>query len=234
LAGLAVIYGVCLAPLVVVLRSRPGRPGPPRSARPVLLLARSGAFSQVWTGKFLVILANGLAVMYLYYYLQDVIHRPDPGDSQLVLVLVSTVATAASAAIVGRLADRSGAYQRFAVIGTALMALIAFELSAIGTWPLAIVGAFVLGIGYGAFISMSQALSTAVLPDPASAGRDLGIINIAGALPQVIGPSVAALIFAAGVGYRGIFAFAGILLLVAAGVFSRVRPERTPAVTGSS
>jgi hypothetical protein len=225
LRSLAVVYGACLVPFVVVLRLLPGKPGPPeRRPRPVLLLARSEGFGQVWVGKFLVILANGIAVTYLYYYLQDVIHYRKPGDGQLILVLISTVAAAAASVTAGRLADRSGGYRRYAVIGTALMALVGFELSVIGTWPLAIVGATVLGSGYGIFISMSQALSTVVLPDPGSAGRDLGIINIAATLPQVIGPPMAALVISAGAGYRGIFAFSGVMSLVAAVVFSRVRP----------
>jgi MFS family permease len=61
-----------------------------------------------------------------------------------------------------------------------------------------------------------------VLPDRSSAARDLGIINIATAIPQVIGPSVAALVVATGAGYRGLFAFAGLLALAAAAVYSRV------------
>jgi MFS family permease len=224
--GLAAMYGACLIPLIIVVRRLPRRPAPARRPRPVLLLATSGAFGRVWAGKFLVIMANGLAVMYLYYYLQDVIRYPSPGQGQLILVLISTCASAASAVTVGRLGDRSGAYQWLAVIGVALMSLVAFELSVIGTWPLAIIGALVLGAGYGIFVAMSQTLSNAVLPDPASAGRDLGIINIAGALPQVIGPPLAVAIFAIGVGYRGIFASAGILLLIAAWLFSRIRPAR--------
>jgi len=61
-----------------------------------------------------------------------------------------------------------------------------------------------------------------VLPSPANAGRDLGIINIASAIPQVIGAPVAGLVVAAAGGYRGLFVFAGLLAVGAAAFFSRV------------
>jgi hypothetical protein len=238
LLGLSVFYGACLAPLIVVLRFSPPGVEPTGSGRrPVMQLARNGALGRVWAGRFLVTLANGIAVTYLYYYLQDVIHYPKPGYGQLILVLISTVALMLTAGTSGRMADKSGAHYRYAVIGTALMALVVFEFSIVGTWPLAIAGAFLLGGGYGMFVSMSQALSTLVLPDPGSTARDLGIINIASALPQVIGPPLAAFIIYVGAGYRGIYALAGILLMVAAWVFFGVRPGRKaprPAPSGDT
>ena len=62
--------------------------------------------------------------------------------------------------------------------------------------------------------------------DAASHARDLGIINVASSIPQVIGPSVAALVIITGAGYRGLFAFAGLLALGGAAAFSRVPAER--------
>ena len=75
------------------------------------------------------------------------------------------------------------------VTGGASLWLLGLQHSVAG---LAIVCAFALGAGYGAFQSVSQALSMTVLPDQASAARDLGIINVATAIPQVIGPPLAA------------------------------------------
>ena len=94
---------------------------------------------------------------------------------------------------------------------------------------LVVVCAFALGAGYGAFQSVSQALSMVVLPSPANAGRDLGIINIASAVPQVIGAPIAGLVVASAGGYRGLFVFAGLLAVVAAVVFARVPASPPPA-----
>jgi fucose permease len=106
------------------------------------------------------------------------------------------------------------------------MAVVTFIFAATGTWGLAIAGALALGGGYGIFIAASQALSTLVLPDPGSAARDLGIMNIASALPQAVGPPLAALVIFLGAGYRGLFACAGAMLLGAAFVFSRIRERQ--------
>lgn len=221
------IFAVSLCPLVVLLRRLPRveraeRAG--RSARETIrvLLAGGTGFSAVWAGEFLVTLANSIALLYLYYYVQDVIRYPKPGTGQLILVAVATGAAILATVTVGRLADRSASYRRYAIVATTLLAVTGFVLAVISTWGPAIACAFALGVGYGAFQSVTQALGMRVLPDRSSAARDLGIINVATAIPQVIGPSVAALVIATGAGYRGLFVFAGLLALAAAAVYSRV------------
>ncbi len=52
--------------------------------------------------------------------------------------------------------------------------------------------AVVLGLGYGVYMSVDQALVTQVLPEAANRGRDLGLINIANSAPQVLSPAIAA------------------------------------------
>jgi MFS family permease len=231
MTAIAVGYMVCLVPLVVVLLRLPrvSYPAPDPAAagargRPDLraLLATSGGFGLVFIGKFLIMLAETIALLYLYYYLQDVVHYRDPGDGQLVLILIATVAAIIATVAVGRFADLSGGYRRFAVLSSVLMAATGFVLAGTDAWALVIVCAFALGAGYGAFQSVSQALSLVVLPSPANAGRDLGIINIASAVPQVIGAPVAGLVVAGAGGYRGLFVFAGLLALGAAAAFARV------------
>jgi MFS family permease len=234
LLAVTVVYAVCLTPLVVALYRLPRRPaaGPGSRTRVTALLSvRDGGFGLVWSGKFLVMLANAIALLYLFYYLQDVVHYPRPGAGQLILVVVATAAAIAGTVTVGRLADRSEGYRRYAVLAAAVMGATAAVLAGISLWPLVIACAFALGVGYGAFQSVSQALSMTVLPDPASAARDLGIINIAAALPAVIGPPVAAFVVTAAGGYRGLFAFAGLLSLAGAAVFTRV-PNPRPSASG--
>ncbi|TVZ04441.1 MFS transporter [Trebonia kvetii] len=231
MTAVTVMYVVCLAPLVYVLYalprvSYPADPDRPRagfSAGMAALLSAGQGFGKVWAGKFLVMLAETIALLYLYYYLQDVVHYGNPSQGQLILVLIATLAVIVATVTVGRIADRSpGGYRRYAVLASALMALTGFVLAFGTAWGLVIVCAFALGAGYGAFQSVSQALSIVVLPDPANAGRDLGIINIASAIPAVIGAPVAGLVVSYVGGYRGLFAFAGLLAVAGAAVFARV------------
>jgi MFS family permease len=244
MTAISVGYVLCLAPLVVVLYRLPrvsyDSPDPPgtrgRSGRPNLraLLATGQGFGLVFVGKFLIMLAETIALLYLYYYLQDVVHYRDPGDGQLILILIATVAAIFVTVAVGRVADLSGGYRRYAVLSSALMAATGFLLAGYAAWALVLVCAFTLGAGYGAFQSVSQALSLVVLPSPANAGRDLGIINIASAVPQVIGAPIAGLVVAGLGGYRGLFVFAGLLAVGAAAVFSRIPSSSDVAPSGAA
>jgi MFS family permease len=231
MTAIAVTYMVCLVPLAVVLLRLPrvsyepaAEAGQAASRRPDLraLLTSGGGFGLVFTGKFLIMLAETVALLYLYYYLQDVVHYPVPGDGQLILILIATLSAIVATVAVGRVADQSARYRHYAVLSSVLMAVTGFVLAGFAAWPVVIVCALLLGIGYGAFQSVSQALSLVVLPSPANAGRDLGIINIASAVPQVIGAPVAGLVVASGGGYRGLFVFAGLLAVAAAVAFARV------------
>jgi MFS family permease len=242
MTAVACLYAASLAPLVLVLYRLPrvsyaspatagtGGSGV-RKEMAALLFTRQG-FGLVWVGKFLVMLAETIALLYLYYYLHDIVHYGNPGQGQLILVLTATLAVIVATVAVGRIADMSGGYRRYAVLASALMAATGFALAGISSWGLVIVCAFALGAGYGAFQSVSQALSIVVLPDQGHAGRDLGIINIASTIPAVIGAPIAGLVVAHAGGYRGLFVFAGLLALAAAVVFTRVPDDpATPDLT---
>jgi MFS family permease len=249
--SVAVGYGLFLIPLVVVLhrlprvssastgkrsadagdaRPRPGLIAGSLPAFRALLGARG--FRSVMVGRFLIMLAETIALLYLYYYLQDDIRYPNPGRGQLILIVIATIATIMATVTVGRVADRSGGYRRYSVLAAMLMAVTVLALAGLTQWSLVMVCAFALGAGYGAFMSVSQALSLTVLPDPSTAGRDLGILNIAYTIPQVIGAPVAGLVVADLDGYRGLYISAALLAVVAAFSFSRV-PSDPDAPTAS-
>jgi len=66
-------------------------------------------------------------------------------------------------------------------------------------------GLGLLGLGYGCFMAVDQALATQVLPDSHSRGKDLGIMNIATAVPQAFAPLLGAFVVAAVGGFTGLF-----------------------------
>ncbi|HEY1699360.1 MAG TPA: MFS transporter [Trebonia sp.] len=231
-------YGLFLIPLVVVLYRMPRvrrepAPADGEDRRQGLIVGSLPAFralvggrgfTSVMIGRFLIMLAETIALLYIYYYLQDDIRYSDPGHGQLILILIATIAAIMATVTVGRRADKSesAGYRRYAVLASVLMAATAFALAGLTVWTLVLVCAFTLGAGYGAFQSVSQALSLTVLPDPSTAGRDLGILNISYTIPQVIGAPIAGVVVAYLGGYRGLFVFAALLALAAAAAFSRV------------
>ena len=78
------------------------------------------------------------------------------------------------------------------------------------------------GLGFGLYMAVDLALVADVLPDTDSAAKDLGVMNIAGALPSAIAPALAPVILAVGNGSYGV-------LYAVAGVLRRPRSRRDPA-----
>ena len=88
------------------------------------------------------------------------------------------------------------------------------------------------GLGFGLYIAVDLALVADVLPDPASAAKDLGVMNIAGALPSSVAPAVAPAILAVGGGSYGVlYAVAG--ACAAAGRRRHPPREACPVSLGS-
>jgi len=76
-------------------------------------------------------------------------------------------------------------------------------------------------------MAMDLALVADVLPDSASVAKDLGVMNIAGALLFSIGPALAPVVLAASGGSHAVLsAVAGACALASAGAIQRVRQVR--------
>src|SRR5260370_36249159 len=67
------------------------------------------------------------------------------------------------------------------------------------------VAAVFIGIGFGIFLSGDLALQTQVLPERKDNGKDLGILNTANLLPQILVPIVVALVIAIFNNYSALF-----------------------------
>jgi MFS family permease len=88
--------------------------------------------------------------------------------------------------------DRVSRRRVFVCWAGIVMSLAALLLAFWPTWPGAITAAAVLGLGFGVYLSVDFALMTEVLPAASDRGKDLGVINIANSLPQVLAPVLAA------------------------------------------
>ena len=153
-------------------------------------------FAWAWITRFLVNLGNALALLYLLYYLQDVIgvDEDEADDRVFVLTAIYAAVIIATTVVFGAWSDRSGKRKVF-VIWSGVVGAMASLLLAVGqSWPAAIAAAVLLGVGYGIYTSVDFALITLVLPGAEDRAKDLGVINIANALPQVFAPFIAALV----------------------------------------
>lgn len=168
-------------------------------------------FAWTLTSRLLVSLGNAFGTTLLLYFLLYGLDRGETAeDDLLLLTLVYLLFFTASALVFGRLSDRLRQRKVFVYVAAYLQALAALLLALAPDFVIALVAAGFLGIGYGSFMAVDQALATQVLPDRHTRGKDLGIMNVALAVPQAFGPLLGALIVAATSGFTGLFVAAAI------------------------
>ncbi|WP_232838531.1 MFS transporter [Streptomyces geranii] len=176
-----------------------------------------------WLTRFLINLSNALVLLYLLYYLRDRLDYSDPEGGVLILTAVNGVTLLATVVVGGAWSDRVGRRKPFVIWSGVLMAAATALLAGWQTWPGAIVAAALLGIGFGVFTSVDFALMTDVLPKAGDRGKDLGVINVANALPQVAAPALAAPIVTYLGGYRMLYLVAAVIGLAGALLVRRIR-----------
>ena len=150
-------------------------------------------FAWAWLTRLLVNLGNWIALNYLFYFLTDGLgFSDDDANANLgFLVLVYGVTVVVTAAIVGHISDRVGKRRVFVIWSGVVIGASALIMALSQNWPSLIVAAVVLGCGYGIYQAVDFALITQVLPGAEERAKDLGVINIAASLPQVLAPAIA-------------------------------------------
>jgi MFS family permease len=146
-------------------------------------------------------MSNALGTTLLLYFLMFGLGRMATAqDDLLILVLIYMVFFIIAALAMGQLSDRVGKRKMFVYLAALLQGFASLILAFVPSFSPALVAARLLGLGYGCFMAVDQALATQVLPDEATRGKDLGIMNIATAVPQAVAPLLGAIIviFAAG------------------------------------
>lgn len=180
-------------------------------------------FAWAWITRFLMQLGNAMATLYLLFFLQDAVKYSEPEQGQTVLIALYAVGSLLTAVVAGRMSDRSGKRKVYVIVSTVVMALSALILAFFPVFPAAMVAAFILGLGYGVYLAVDQALVTQVLPAAVDRGRDLGVINIANAAPQVLAPVIAAPIVTGSTGYTGLYLLTALVTLLSAVLVTRIR-----------
>lgn len=181
-----------------------------------------------WTllSRVLVSIGNALGTSLLLYFLMFGLGDENAEEDLIILTLVYMVFVITASLFGGRLSDRLGRRKAFVFAASALQALAALMLALVPDLTVAIVAAGILGLGYGCFLSVDQALATQVLPDAASRGKDLGIMNIATAVPQAIGPLIGAAAVVLTGSFMLVFVLSAVFAFAGAIAVSRVRSVR--------
>jgi len=222
---LAMAIGLVLlaVPFALVTPDDPLNTGPVPHTRWKLDLRGNADFAWAWGTRFLVQLGNALGTLYLLYFLKDSVKLADPDDGLLTMILLYTVGMIATSMLGGWLSDRLGRRKVFVIWSGVLITIAAMLLAIWPTWPVSMVAATLFGAGYGVYLAVDTALITQVLPAAADRAKDLGVINIASAAPQVLGPAISTPIVTHLGGYPALFALTGVVTLARAVAVVKIR-----------
>ena len=194
-------------------------PVPPQDTRS--LPARLGAFLSalahrdfacVFASRAVSILGYFLIIGYELYILTDYIRVPvgmKPAQGVTVVAAIAAVGALLAASVAGPLSDRLNRRKPFVFLSSAVAGAGCVLPVLSPTFTAVEAYAAFAGLAFGTYLSVDAALVTLVLPRSEDAARDLGVLNIANAGPQVLAPLFAALIISHLGGYRVLFIIGG-------------------------
>ena len=182
-------------------------------------LSQHSSYSWLIAERLLFLLGIYGIQAFAQYYLQDVLRVPDPPKQTGDLLAALTITMVVLVLLSGGLTDKHGA-KRVLSIGTWISAAgMLLMLFAADMRGLIIFGS-VLGAGIGLFLTSNWALANSLAPQQ-EAGKYLGLTNLAtagaAALSRLEGPILDGLNAAwpgAWVGYRGLFIFGAVCMLL--------------------
>jgi MFS family permease len=180
---------------------------------------KSPDFAWAFASRFMFVLAYAFLITYQAYYLLDKIGSAEADVPQQIFLgtLAQSVVLVAASLIGGRLSDRTGRRKVFVLTASIVYGLALFVVAIASSFNGFLVGMAIGGLGFGVYAAVDLALVVDVLPDKDNAAKDLGVFNIAGALPFSIAPAIAPAILAISSGSYGVlYAVAGLCAIIGA------------------
>lgn len=170
-------------------------------------------FWLAFIGRSLLLFSYYMILNYQLYYIGQSVEDSAATISTMSLVLM--VVSLISALSAGPISDKIGR-RKIPVVAASVLLAIGYALpwlmhNALGMILFSAIG----GFGYGMYGSVDQALNVDVLPNEEEAGKDLGILNIATTLGQMVGPIVTSAIVVATGSYGLVFPTAIIMVALA-------------------
>lgn len=187
------------------------------------------AYRNYWTvflTRFVMHTTQYTALFYLLYYLRDHIGVADPDTWVLVLTVIFAAVTMAAAAFGGSLSDKLERRKVFFIVAALVMAAGTQMMTFVSTLGFVIAAAVLLGLSWGLFTAVEQAMINESLPSKLNRARDVSIMTLA----QGSANMIAGLLAAAGLrylgGYPGLYQACAVACIVAAVLAFSVRSSR--------
>ncbi|WP_370935738.1 MFS transporter [Amycolatopsis sp. cg13] len=217
LGGTLVVFAllfVFLAKDQPVLAAAPPRPGGfGRAITTFFSSFRVADFSWAFAARALYMFGYWAIASYLLYTLQDYVERDsipggDPVAAVGTLTSVGMIALLIGTFLGGWLSDVLKRRKAIVIAASLVCAASLVIPLAHPAFSGMLVFEAINGFGFGAYLAADTALMTLVLPGTEDNGRDLGILNVAATIPQVLAQFVGALVITFAGGYPGLFVFA--------------------------
>jgi MFS family permease len=179
---------------------------------------KSPDFAWAFASRFMLILGYAFLVTFQAYYLLNKIGSAEADVPHQIFVgtLVQALAVVAASVLGGKLSDLTGRRKIFVVAASAVYGVAMFVVAAATTFDGFLVGMAIGGLGFGMYVAVDLALVADVLPNKDNA-KDLGVFNIASALPFSLAPAIAPAILVVGGGSYGVlYGVAGVCAILGA------------------
>lgn len=235
LAAAMAVLGTAAALLLPDPSGQTSRENTLRAANePRFAFLRDRDFRWVLVGRLVVNVGNALGTSLFLFFLLYGLGQDHAAaeDNLLLVVVVYTVFVVGASIAAGLVSDRVGRRRGLAVVAAVVQAGSGVMLVASPTFGMTLAAAAVMGVGYGAFSTVGLAFATDLLPSARDHGRDLGLVNTAAALGQLLGPVLGALLVAAVGGFWLVFTVAAALSVLGGAITGLARDRRVSAVLG--
>lgn len=187
-------------------------------------------FSWAFASRLFTTAAPFTFLSYQTFYYVDVYKIPVSQAAKLVFKasVADTVCLLLFSAVCGWLSDRLGLRKVFVWVASALIGAMLLVIPHVSSFTTLLLFVGVMGGAHGVYSSVDHALVIEVLPNKKRAARDIGIMNIAGVLPQSIVPALAPVLIGLGGthGYLVYFGFGALCAFIGALAILPVRAVR--------
>lgn len=168
-------------------------------------------FALTWLARCLIFLATTTVINYLFYYLvaERLFSEAHAATGVQFFYTIYVGAIVVCALIGGKLSDWLQRRKIFVIGSSLVIALGLFLLAFFPIWNIVLVGAAIIGVGFGSYLSSDLALASQLLPQVRNRGKDFALMNTAIFVPMLIAPALASIAL-------GIFQSYSVLLVIIA------------------
>lgn len=186
-------------------------------------------FGWAFLSRFLLVTAYAFLITFQAFFLLRQVGSSEEAVPQQVYfgTVAQSVALVVVAPVAGRISDRLARRKVFVMAAAVIYAGALFVIAGATSVDRYVVGMAIGGAGFGMYMAVDLALVVDVLTDPLTAAKDLGVLNIAGALPFAVAPAIAPALLELGNGsYAVLYAVAGACALCGAVVVAPIKNVR--------